>query len=84
MKAIKTTVLNPAFCFPLMKQNTRVAAEKVVEWILLRTDSKKWDQTFKSSPGFQIHKKEPDLQSASQPSAFGFGSGRNPNAHALQ
>jgi len=41
-------------------------------------------------PDFQIQsqvsntKKEPDSQSASQPSAFGFGSGRNPNAHSLQ
>lgn len=41
-------------------------------------------------PDFQIQsqvsntKKEPDLQSVSQPSAFGFSSGRNPIAHSLQ
>lgn len=49
----------------------------------MRTDNKKWEQNFKSSPRFQIQKKEPDVQSASQPSTFGFSCGRNLNGHSL-
>jgi len=40
-----------------MKQNTGVATEKVVKWVLLKTYCQKWDQTFKSSPRFQIQKR---------------------------
>lgn len=34
-----------------------MATQKVVEWILLSTDDKKRDQTFKSSPSFQRQKR---------------------------